>query len=116
MEIKWIYTLLYKLSKIEEQNITINKINHYLQQICIDYNDNPTRMINSILKWHKKRIVIDRLFVKENGRNRIILDPDEIKTKVNHYFQNIAVPNSPSSPINERWSDQYKPLSNVDAS
>ena len=102
-EIKRIYTLLYKLLKTEEYTITINKINHCLQQRCINYVDNPTKMINSILERHKKKIVIDRLFVKDNETNRIILDPWEIKTKVNHHFQNTAIPKSLSDPLQGRW-------------
>ena len=71
-------------------------------------------MINSILEHYKKKIVIDRLFVKENGTNRIVLDSSEIKTKINYHFQNTAVPNIPFSPLSSRWIEQYKPISSID--
>jgi len=71
-------------------------------------------MINSILERHKKKIVIDRLFVKEHGVNKIILDPTEIKSKVAHHFQNIAVPEQPPLPLYGRWTQQYSPLSTIE--
>ena len=85
--------------------MTSDKITNCIQQRCIDYDTNPTKMINSILERHKKRIVIDRLFVTENGTNKIVLDADDIKHRVNNHFQNVAVPKDPSSPPNERWHE-----------
>ena len=58
-EIKRIYTLLYKLSKVKENKLTSDKITNCIQQRCIDYDTNPSKMINSILERHKKKIVID---------------------------------------------------------
>ena len=94
--------------------MTTDKITDCIQQRCIDYNTNSTKMINSILKRHKKRIIIDRLFVSENGINKIVLDANDIKNRVNNYFQNVAVPNSLLPPLHEKWNEQYKPISSID--
>ena len=94
-EIKRIYTLVYKLSKFEEDKLKTDKITDCIQQRCIDYDTNPSKMINSILERYKRKIVIDRLFVQENGTNKIILDPTTIKEKVVSHFQNAAVPICP---------------------
>lgn len=108
--LKSIYKLLYKLTKVEEEKIIHNKIRYHTEKRCIDFQDNPSRMINSILDHNKKKIVIDRLFVTDNNINKIILDPEEIKNKVNDHFQNVAVPDSTPLPMNERWINQYQPL------
>ena len=50
VELKRIYTLLYKLSKVEENKLTNDKISHCIQQRCIDYDTNLSKMINSILE------------------------------------------------------------------
>ena len=66
-------------------------------------------MINSILSWHRKKIVIDRLFINNGNQYELILDEETIKEKVNYHFQNIAVPINQPSPIDERWIEQYIP-------
>ena len=67
------------MTKIEEEKIIQDKIRYHIEKRCTDFHDNPSKMINSLLDRHKKKIVIDRLFVSENNNNYIILDPDEVR-------------------------------------
>ena len=73
------------------------KIKYCLEQRCINYELNPSKMINSILERHRKRIVIDRLFIENNQGQQILLNPDQIKDKVNEHFQYTAIPLTPYS-------------------
>ena len=77
---------MYKLTKIEEEKIVHDKIKYHINQRCINYHDNPSKMINSPLERNKKKIVIDRLFISENDTNYMILNSDTIKDKVNNHF------------------------------
>jgi len=93
------------MTKLEEEKIIQNKIRYHIEKRCTDFHDNPSKMINSLLDRHKKKIVIDRLFVSNNNNNYIILDPDEVKNKVNNHFQNAALPTESAPIMNDRWTN-----------
>ena len=75
----------------------------------MDYDINPSKMIDSILNKNKRKIVIDRIFSTSNNQNKLILQPDDIMKEVNTHFQTTALPKVVASPISKEWMNQYCP-------
>ena len=108
-----IYNMIYKLTKLQETKLTEERIKYHINQRCIDYDQNPSKMIDSILSKHKRKIVIDRLYTVDNNRETLLLQLDDIKYRVNQHFQKIALPNSEASPIPPHWLEQYQPKEDI---
>ena len=54
-----IYNMIYKLTKLQETQLTEERIKFHINQRCVDYDQDPSKMIDSILSKHKRKIVID---------------------------------------------------------
>ena len=96
-----IYNIVYKLTKIQESKLTEEKIKYHINQRCVDYDTNPSKMIDSILNKNKRKIVIDRIYSTSANQNKLILEPQEIMNKVNTHFQTTALSKVVASPIPE---------------
>ncbi len=55
-------------------------IQHYLDLHCINYDDNPFQIINSLLNHSKRTIILDWLLVSDSQTGHVLLtDPTTIK-------------------------------------
>src|SRR2546421_5284730 len=95
--------------KVEHQTFRTEQINHYLQRRCIDYTENQSRMIDSILSRSHDKIVIDKLEID----NELIMNPEEIKFHTAQHFQNIVGPARTDGTIPEEWSEDYSELETI---
>src|SRR3954453_15543935 len=74
------YHNLKALFRVEEANISQQRIKHFISQRCLQYESNPGKMIESALGRSKKTITLDRLVVKDaDGQHTLINDPHLIK-------------------------------------
>ena len=112
-----LYRNVKALSQVEEEKINTNRIKHFIQQRCIQYETNPGQMIQSALGRPKKQIILDRVLINlPSGSKELVSDPTIIKKIVNKHFQTFALPNTPATPMSERWKSQYSPLDSIDNS
>src|SRR5436190_1837345 len=86
-------------SVIQHKNLNPNKIDEILTQEqikthasrrCDHYKDQKKIMINSIIDRHRQTIIIDRILVKKNDTEELIIDTEEIKKHTNIHFQTVA--------------------------
>ncbi len=71
-------------------------------------------MIDSILNWPKRCIVLDRLLYKDLVQgNVLITDAQTIQKHAVMHFQQYALPNSTPPSINDRWLNQFAPKEHV---
>ena len=91
--------MIYKLTKLQENKLTEERIKFHINQRCVDYDQDPSKIIDSILSKHKRKIVIDRLYIVDDNQETLLLQPDDIKNRVNQHFQKTAIPYSKASPI-----------------
>jgi len=70
---------------------------------CHNYDENPTKMIDFILNHEKRRIVLNRILVKNlTHGNVLITDSTYIKQLATQHFQQYALPVTNSVPINTK--------------
>ena len=78
---------------------------YFIRKRCQDYSDSPSSMINSLLEKKKRVINLDRIIIRDNNNNEILInDSEQVKTETIKHFQTIA--NSTHHPIsneNENW-------------
>ena len=92
-------------------------IQQLVDKRCDDLLHDTSKMIDSILNWKKRSIVIDRLLIynKDTGEKWFTVDPDEIKAAAMNYFQNYAIPSSSVCPMSQKWKAQYRPKDYINA-
>src|SRR5277367_3288495 len=83
---------LYAQCKVLEQKYRTESINKFIAQRCSNYLDNQKGMINSILNRNQRRIVLDRVLIKDEQTDKynLLTDPSTIAAQVNHHFQHVA--------------------------
>src|SRR6185369_12860541 len=102
---------LFKALCIEEQIKQNQLIKEAIETRCNNIDDNPSRMINSILDRHKKPLIINKII--ESGENEepvIYTETEEIMDKTRKYFRNTSVQRQwDRVEYIRQWSDQYTP-------
>ena len=71
-------------------------------------------MINSILEYSNRRIILDRIVTREtNGEISITTDPDAIKLKVKQHLQEWTQGNKGNILMTEFWKKQFLPKKDI---
>ena len=96
--------------------ITREQIKTHANKRCDQYKDQKKKMIDSIIDRHKQTIIIDRIIVKKNDTEELIIDPNEIKKYTNLHFQTIAGGIHEEKSIPSFWETQYQPKTSIDES
>jgi len=108
------YKLIYHKARLERSRLEQSQIQYNIKLRCSNYDNDLTKMIDSILNREKKRIVLDRLLYTDPVHgNVLITDADTIKQHVAHHFQQFALPQTNPPPMNDRWTQQYRPKSYI---
>ena len=108
------YKLIYHKARLERIRIEHSRIQSNIKLRCTNYDQDLTRMIDSILNRERRRIVLDRLLYKDPVQGHILItDADTIKKHAALHFQQYALPQSPPPPMNHRWTKQYAPKPNI---
>ena len=103
--------------QLDEEKWLVQTIEERSRQRCDNYHDNKSAFISSALGKEKRIITLDRIMVDVDGNDTLITDPDDIKREVNKHFQTIAgLPPHNLPPLNERWTAQYAPRSDINSS
>jgi len=69
---------------------------------CFNYEEDLTRMIDSILNRDRRRIVLDRLLVNDPLHDKVLItDPKTIQTHAAQHFQQYALSQNTSPSMNE---------------
>ncbi len=111
-----IYKTIYRKARLEQRSIEYTQIQRNIKLRCINYNDNLTRMIDSILNWEKQSIILDRLLYKDPVHGNILItDATTIKKHAVQHFQQYALPHTAPPPMNEQWSKQFAPKQYIQA-
>jgi exonuclease III/ribonuclease HI len=105
-----------KVTKLLYKKEQIANINNFISKRFKQLQDSPRKMIDSILNTKKRSIITDRLVTEANGNIDITIDPVEIKTKIQHHFDQWTSTRNPldlNSPGLEKWKQQYQPKSHI---
>jgi hypothetical protein len=114
--------LLYKIQIQKNEALITKKINQFINRRENDIISNQRRMLNSILDRKPKRIIIDRLLIKDDiipDGKLLIHDKQEIAHECIKHYQNIGLQHSstttyiPSFPLPEFWKKYYLPRQHV---
>src|ERR1043165_821220 len=118
--IKRILDHLLSRHQLEHKLMTDKRIEQFIQARCLNYTDNPKKLIDSLLERNKRFIVLDKVVYKDdNSQEQVTVDPDHIKQLTNDYFQNVAKSKNSSkefSPEWSKWKNEYALKSNIDGS
>ncbi|CAB5372051.1 unnamed protein product [Rhizophagus irregularis] len=72
-------------------------------------------MIDSILERKRKTIILDRLLIERDGVQSLCLDDKEIVKEAENHYQNVAGKRSNNFLVlDDRWSNRYKPIQQID--
>src|SRR6266511_908311 len=118
---KQVHTILSFLlteAKLEDNKYVDEQIKSFVQKRCDNLVDNPTKMIDSLLERQKRRIILDKVIVKEAESEVLITDPVKLKAAVNTHFQTIAGSKHSSKEFSEEWKhwkNVYEPLTSLDS-
>ena len=117
-QLKDIHKSLSALAQNDVQRIKEKAIKSFIDKRCDNLQNDPSKMIDSILNRKKRSIVLDRLLIKDQNTstNRFTIDPDDIKSATINHFQNFALPSSSAPLMSSRWIDQFNPRDYVDES
>ncbi|PKK60657.1 hypothetical protein RhiirC2_793009, partial [Rhizophagus irregularis] len=119
VEFKHLVKNLFRLVQakyIEEDQIyKQEKIRFYVERRLDDLQDNKSRMIDSILERKRRTITLDRVLIERDGVQSLCLDDKEIVKEAENHYQNVAGKRSNNSLIlDDRWSNRYKPIQQID--
>ena len=105
-----IYKLVYHKARLEQRLLEQKQIQHHIQLRCNNYDEDLTKMIDSILSREKRSIILDRLLYKDlvHG-NFLITDAKTIQQHAIKHFQQYAIPLTAPPPMNDRWINQFTP-------
>ncbi|SRR6266498_2481199 len=79
-------TLILKSRLLYKQH-TYNSIISHTKQRCLNYQDNPKTIIDSLLNRSKRVIKLNRLIIKDNFDNKMLItDPTQIKSATIYHF------------------------------
>ncbi len=111
-----IYKTIYHKARLEQRNIEHTQIQRNIKLRCINYDENLTRMIDSILNREKQSIILDRLLVTDPVHGKVLItDATTIQKHAVKHFQQYALPQAAPPPMNERWSAQFAPKHYIQA-
>ena len=97
-----IYKEVYLKARLEQRIIEQKQIQHHIQLRCTNYDEDLTKMIDSILNRAKQTIVLDRIIVKDPVHGQILItDPKHIQTYAVQHFQQYALPPTAPPQMNE---------------
>ena len=71
-------------------------------------------MIDSITRKTYRKIVIDKLIMNDDSKEKIILDEVEIKKEVNKHFQTVAGSTNTDIQPEGRWIKRYEPIAEIE--
>src|SRR5918911_3982287 len=79
-------------------------------------NTKPKSMIDRVLNRERRQIVLDRIIQIQNDDTvEIITNPEQIKNGVKeHLYQWTKGVEINNTEVNNRWTQQYKPISQID--
>ncbi len=97
-----IYKTIYRKASLKQRHIEHSQIQRNIKLRCTNYDENLTRMIDSILNREKRSIILDRLLVKDPVHSQfLITDVTTIKQHAVQHFQQYALPLTDPPPMNE---------------
>src|SRR3990170_2543454 len=117
-QIHTILNLLLSKAKLEDNKYVDEQIKSFIQKRCDNLAENPTKMIDSLLNRQKRRIVLDKVIVKEADSEVLITDPIKVKAAVNSHFQSVANSKHSSKEFSDEWKfwkASYEPLSSINS-
>jgi len=83
-----IYRKLYLKARLEQRLLEHKQIQHHIQLRCNNYDEDLTKMIDSILNRSKRTIVLDRLLVKDPVHGSVLItDVHQIQQHAVQHFQ-----------------------------
>jgi hypothetical protein len=87
-----LYDTLKHLHKKEKSKWTTERINYHINERNQNISSNQRKMINSLLERKPRKIVLDRLLIKNNNDNNYLFtnNPNIIKTETINHFQNFT--------------------------
>ena len=104
-------TILIARQTKNSQVIRIS-INNHIQRRYDNFNNNTTKMINSILSRHSEPVDLSRIILMDS----VITDKNDIKLEVKNHFKNWTKLNSTSSLLWQQWKTEYEPKENINSS
>ena len=97
-----IYKLIYHKVRLEQRHLEQVQMQHNIKLRCFNYEEDLTRMIDSILNRDRRRIVLDRLLVNDPLHGKVLItDPKTIQTHAAQHFQQYALSQNTSPSMNE---------------
>jgi len=98
-----IYKTIYHKARLEQRHLEHQQIQHNIQLRCHNYDEDLTKMIDSILNREKRYIVLDRLLYKDPVHgNTLITDAHTIQKHAIAHFQQYAISHIAPAPMNTR--------------
>ncbi len=105
-----IFKTVYHKARLEQRLLEQKQIQYNIQLRCNNYDENLTKMINSILNREKHSIVLDRLLYKDPVHGSILItDAHTIQKHAIQHFQQYAIPHTAPVQMNDRWINQFTP-------
>jgi exonuclease III len=81
-----------------------------------DFKDNQKAMINSLLNREKRNIITDSVIAEENGKQSILVNPQEVKSHVAQSFENWTKKRiTDFNNIDRNWNNIYKPQKTIES-
>src|ERR1043165_5208417 len=78
--VKRILDHLLSRHQLEHKLMTNKRIEHFIQARCLNYTDDPKKLIDSLLERNQRFIVLDKVVYKDDlGHEQVTVDPDHIK-------------------------------------
>ncbi len=101
-----VYKIIYQKARMEQRILEHKQIKHNIKLRCTNYDEDLTKMIDSILNREKRCIVLDRLLVKDPVHGNILVtNANTIQQLAVNHFQQYVIPSVPVTHMNERWTN-----------
>ncbi len=105
-----IFKLIYHKVCLEQRKIKQDQIQQNIKLRCYNYDEDPTKMIDSILNREWWCIVLNHLVYKDPVLGNILItDTQTIQQHAVLYFQQYALSQTAPPQMNKRWTTQFTP-------
>ncbi|PKK60950.1 hypothetical protein RhiirC2_856562 [Rhizophagus irregularis] len=113
-ELNSIYELIYIKLSVESFKVKDDRIKEAVERRCADLKDNQRRMIDNVTEKEIKKIYIDRLIIKKEENEEILItDMDSIKRATIDHFKGFAGSMNREIDVPNEWIQEYEAINEI---